>query len=111
MPNIDPKAVAVNAAGIADAFRLSQIEDHDGANRLEDLTQSHEGWVGVVVQISEAAEIMERYRVSQGPNASWGGELPYLYEVWDSIARTLWEYLDSDELDALVRRAIVALPS
>jgi hypothetical protein len=106
MPKIDPNAVAVNAAGIADAFHVLQAADDNGAARLEELTLAHEGWCGVMLQIAEAGEIMERYRHSQGVTATWGGDLPSLYSVWDAIARVIWERLGIEPLDGLVRSAI-----
>ena len=106
MLKIDPRAAAVNAAGIADALRTMQLADHDGANRMEDITRAHEGWVGVMLQVAEAGEIMERFRVTRGAKSTWGGELPYFYDVWDAIAQALWDQLGSMPLDALVRQAI-----
>jgi hypothetical protein len=56
--------------------------------------------------VSEAAECVEAYRVRHGMNATWGGELPYIYEVWDSVARMLWERMKSKSTAELVRVAI-----
>jgi len=106
MPKIDPAAFAVNAAGIADAFRGLQIAEQNGEARLEELTRAHEGWCGVVLRIAEAGEVMELFRAKYGIAATWGGELPYLYGVWDAIARALWADLGAVPLDALVEKAI-----
>lgn len=106
MPKIDPAAVAVNAAGIADAFRVLQVSDENGDARLEELTREYEGWCGVVLRIAEAGEIMEGFRAKHGVTATWGGDLPYLYEVWDAIAQALWEQLGMVPLDVIVQRAI-----
>ena len=111
MPKIDPAAVAVNAAGIADAFRALQIADQSGEARLEELTRAHEGWCGVVLRIAEAGEIMEDFRTKHGVTATWGGDLPYLYEVWDAIAQALWEQLGMVPLDVVVQRAIEQVES
>lgn len=106
MPKIDQRAVAVNAAGIADAFRLLQIVDHDGESRVDEIARSHEGWVVVMERIAEAGEIMERYRVQRGAMATWGGELAHSYDIWDAIAQSLWASIESVPLATLVRRAI-----
>jgi len=106
MSKIDPAAFAVNAAGIADAFRVLQRSELNGEARLEELTRAHEGWCGVMLRIAEAGKIMERFRTKYGIAATWGGELPYLYDVWDAIARALWADLGAVPLDALVEGAI-----
>jgi hypothetical protein len=49
---------------------------------------------------------MERYRVRQGASPAWGGDLPYLYDVWDLIARSLWDNFGSAPVDTLVEQAI-----
>ena len=106
MPKMDAAAIAVNAAGIADAFRVLQGAHENGEARLEALTRAHEGWCGVMLQIAEAGGIMERFRANHGDSATWGGELPYLYEVWDAIAQGLWDRLDEEPLDVVVHRSI-----
>lgn len=106
MPNIDPAAVAVNAAGIADALRACQLADSNGTVRLQWLTDHFESWVGVMMQVGEAAEMMEELRTEQGANATWGGELPYLYDVWDAIAKGLWADLGSQPVNVIVHRSI-----
>lgn len=73
MNNADPRAVATNAAGIADAFRVSHTEDDGGAARWEDLSDEFDGWIGIVEQIVLAAEAMEHHRQSFGETAAWGG--------------------------------------
>jgi hypothetical protein len=103
---MDTTAVAVNAAGIADALRVLQTARENGEARLEELTRAHEGWCGVMLRIAEAGEIMERFRANHGDAAKWGGKLPYLYEVWDSIAQGLWEHLGAEPLDVVVHRSI-----
>lgn len=106
MSKMDTTAVAVNAAGIADAVRVIQAAHENGEARLEELTRAHEGWCGVMLQIAEAGKIMERFRAKHGDSAKWGGELPYVYEVWDAIAHELYERLGTEPLDSLVHRAI-----
>jgi hypothetical protein len=106
MPKMDAAAIAVNAGGIADAFRVLQAAHENGEARLEELTREHEGWCGVVLRIAEAGEIMERFRAKHGDSATWGGELPYVYEVWDAIAQGLWDRLGEEPLDMVVRRSI-----
>lgn len=103
---MDPAAAAVNAAGIADALRVLQAAHENGEARLEELTRTHEGWCGVMLSIAEAGEIMESFRVKQGVSATWGGDLPYLYEVWDAIAQGLWDHLGKEPSDAIVLRSI-----
>jgi hypothetical protein len=106
MSKMDTATVAVNAAGIADAFRVLQAAHENGEARLGELTRAHEGWCGVMLQIAEAGEIMERCRAKHGPSATWGGDLPYLYEVWDAIAQGLRDHLGEDPLDVVVHRSI-----
>lgn len=106
MPTIDAAAIAVNAAGIADAFRVLQVADEEGEAHLEELTRAHEGWCGVVLRIAEAGEMMERFRATHGGSATWGGELPFLYQVWDAIAQGLWDHLGAEPVDAIVDRSI-----
>jgi hypothetical protein len=111
MPKIDPAAVAVNAAGIADALRCVQSDSVEDDARFEALTEEYSGWVGVLLQVVEAGELMERFRVSHGANAAWGGELPYLYDVWDAIAEAMWTKLGKEPLDQLVESAIEGVVS
>lgn len=106
MPKIDARAIAVNAAGIADAFRVVQMSDHDGERRAEGIARSHEGWIVVMESIAEAGEVMERCRVQRGTAATWGGELPHSYDVWDAIAQSLWTSIESVPIGTLVRRAV-----
>lgn len=106
MPMTDAAAVAVNAAGIADALRGLQAAHGNGDARREELTRAHEGWCGVMLHIAEAGEIMERFRAKRGTSATWGGDLPYLYEVWDAIAHGLWNHLGAEPLDVLVQQSI-----
>jgi hypothetical protein len=99
-------SVAINASGIADAFRLCQISDPDGAARVEWLTDHFEGWIGVMMRIAEAGEAMERFRTNLGAAARWGCELPDLYEVWDAIAQGLWDKLGATPVEQIVGHAI-----
>ncbi|HWL93049.1 MAG TPA: hypothetical protein VNT79_05910, partial [Phycisphaerae bacterium] len=75
-------------------------------DRFDALTEEYEGWVGVIMQIAEAGEIMERFRVKHGTTATWGGELPHLYDVWDAIAEAMWTTLGKELLNQLVESAI-----
>lgn len=106
MLKIDSAAVAVNAAGIAEAFRSAQVAAMVGNDRFQDLTEEYEGWVGVTRQIAEAGSLMEQFRVTHGITATWGGDLPYLYDVWDSIAAEMWTKLGDEPLQQLVESAI-----
>jgi hypothetical protein len=106
MPKIDPAAVAVNAAGIAEAFGSVQSSSKADRDRFDALSEEYEGWLGVITQIAEAGEIMERFRVKHGATATWGGDLPYLYDVWDSIAEAMWTKLGKEPLEQLVDFAI-----
>lgn len=106
MPNIDPAAVAVNAAGIAEAFGSVQSDVMADRARFGAITEEYGGWLGVTTQIAEAGEIMERFRVKNGATATWGGDLPFLYDVWDSIADGMRTKLGREPLDHLVESAI-----
>jgi hypothetical protein len=106
MPKIDPAAVAVNAAGIAEAVGSVQSDTATDKARFEALTEEYEGWVGVIMQIAEAGEIMERFRVKHGTTATWGGDLPHLYDVWNSVAEAIWTKLGKEPLEQLVESAI-----
>lgn len=106
MRQVDGYAVAVNAAGLADALRLCQSNDSDGDNRLACLSETFGGWTGVVHEIARAAEYMEAYRSLRGPRAAWGGELPFIYDAWDAVGRALWEHLGTSEVQGIVARGI-----
>jgi len=108
MTTLDPAALPINAAGIADAFRRCQFSDDDGAARSDDLSAQYNGWIGVVEEIAYAAEMMERFRIRHGTNAAWGAELPYIYDVWDAIAQALWDHLGNQPVDVIVETAISA---
>lgn len=108
MPKIDVAAVAVNAAGIADALRCLQTDNDANTSRFERLTEEYEGWVGVLTQVADAAELMEHFRIKQGATSVWGGDLPYLYEIWDAIALAMLNRLGAEPLDRLVTEAIEA---
>lgn len=109
MPKIDPAAVAINAAGIAEVIGSVQLGAATDKARFDALTEEYEGWVGVIMQITDAGEIMERFRVKHGTTAMWGGDLPYLYDVWDSIAEAMWTKLGKEPLNQLVESAIERL--
>lgn len=98
MPKIDPAAIAINAAGIADALARAEHHNAEAVARFERVTAEYGGHIGVMQQVVEAAKYMERFRVRHGTCATWGGELPYLYDVWDAIARALWLTLDEEPL-------------
>jgi hypothetical protein len=102
----DTRSIAFQAAGIANAFRNCQINDHDGSARWEDLSETFHGWIGLVEQIVLAAEAMEHHRQSLGRTAAWGGELPHVYEVWDAIAKLLWDELPVSDMAGLISRAV-----
>ena len=106
MSKIEHAAVAVHAAGIADSFVHVKSDDAETITQFEFITEECGGHVGIMLQIAEAAEIMELFRVRQGAAATWGGELPYLYDVWDAIAQALWARLGKEPLKQLVDSAI-----
>lgn len=106
MPKIDSVAVAVNAAGIADALACLESEDAEAVPRFECVAAEYGGHVGVIQQIADAADFMEQFRVRHGASAKWGSELPYLYDVWDAIAQRIWWELGKKPLDQIVASAI-----
>lgn len=106
MPKVDTAAIAVNAAGITDALASIECDNGEAAARFERTIERYEGRVGIMQQVAEAAETMEWVRVKHGVNARWGGELPYLYDVWDAIAQGLWDHLGAEPVDAIVHRSI-----
>lgn len=106
MTKIDRAAIAVNAAGIAEVIGSVQSGAATDKARFEALTGEYEGWVGVILQITDAGEIMERFRVKHGATATWGADLPHLYDVWNSIGEAMWAKLGKEPLDQLVEFAI-----
>lgn len=108
MPKRDHDAIAVYASGIANALACVGSGDAEEVARFERVAEEHGGHVGVMQEVTAAALAMERFRVSHGEAAKWGGELPYLYDVWDAIAMAIWLRLGSEPLDELVEAAICA---
>jgi len=100
------RSCAVNAAGIADQFRFRQLADEDGDNRLRDITDFANGWLGVADKLGEAGELMERIRLEHGPGANWGSTLPHVYDVWHAVSLILWHNFESPDLDRLIRLAV-----
>ncbi|MBX3322771.1 MAG: hypothetical protein KF757_07250 [Phycisphaeraceae bacterium] len=111
MSQIDLAVYAINAAGIADAFACLESEDAEAVARFARVTAECGGHVGIIKQIADAAEFMERFRVRHGASAKWGGELPYLYDVWDSIAQAIWLELEKKPIDQIVESAIWSVMS
>ncbi|MCL4741000.1 MAG: hypothetical protein KJZ54_02245 [Phycisphaerales bacterium] len=109
MLRIDQAAIAVAAAGIADSLASIKSYDAERVARFERVVEEYDGHVGIMERIAEAAEVMERFRVRHGAGAMWGGDLPYLYDVWDAIARALWTKLGTEPIDRLVESAIVTV--
>lgn len=105
----DTAAFAINAAGIAVSLCSLTHRAPSDAVRMVRLCEQFEGSLGVMSQIAAAGALMERYRFAHGPSAAWGGELPYLYDVWDAIAGALCEKLDGEPVDRLVLQAIDTL--
>lgn len=103
---VDPKMVALNAAGIADRFRLLQADDSDGSSRVEQLARDYGEWHLVLKRIVRAAEVMERVRAEFGREARWGRELPPIDDVWGAVAEALWHQMEQRNLAKLVRAAI-----
>jgi hypothetical protein len=106
VPKIDPAATAFHAAGIASALATMESEDVEDVARFHRVTEEYGGHVGVIHQVVKAAWHVERFRVKHGASARWGGELPYLYDVWDAIARAIRQKLDLEPLDQMVESAI-----
>lgn len=106
MTRLETHGCAVNAAGIADQFRLRQFADADGESRLRDISAFAGGWIGVAAKLGEAGEWMERVRAEHGQDAKWGEGLPHVYDVWWAIARAMWESFESEDLERLVRLAV-----
>jgi hypothetical protein len=111
MRKLDPRAVAVNAAGIADALACLRARDIGLAIGSATLTKECAGHIELMLQIVEAAEIMEQFRISRGSGAAWGGELPYLYEVWDAIADAMTARHEMMSFEASITVAIKAVTS
>lgn len=82
--------IALHAAGIADALRLAQIDDHDGDARYWEIANRMGGAIGIMAEIALAAEFMEAFRHRVSDDAQWGNELPHAYEAWFAIACGLW---------------------
>lgn len=101
-----PRACAINAAGIADRFRAAQCADHDGDNRMRDISMFANGWLGIAKKLGEAGEIMERLRLERGPDAKWGGELPHSYDVWHGIGLILWHNFENSDIEGMARLAV-----
>lgn len=106
MPKVDSAAIAVYAAGISDALACLESDDGAASARFERVIEEYEGRVGIMQQVAEAAEVMERFRIMHGASAGWGRELPYLYDIWDAIAQAMWDHLGSVPMETLVQRAI-----
>jgi hypothetical protein len=111
MSKIDHAAVAVHAAGIADSFVHAKAHDATATARCEFITEEYSGHVGIMQQIAEAAKLMECFRARHSAAATWGGELPYLYDVWDAIAQSLLTGLGKEPLERLVDSAIRSVVS
>ncbi len=106
MNDVDTGAIAVNAAGIADSMRGIACEGIVSDDRLSILSEQFSGSIGIMLQVAEAGAVMERFRVRQGPGATWGGELPYIYDVWDAIASAMWLHMEEESLEDIVLKAI-----
>lgn len=111
MPTCDHAAIAAYAAGIASSLACVESGDAKEVARLERVAEEHGGHVGIMQHVAEAAGAMERFRVRHGEDAKWGGELPYLYDVWDAIAMAIRLRLGTAPLDELVEAAIRATVS
>jgi hypothetical protein len=109
IPTTTPNTLAIYAAGIADSFRFCQINDEDGEARYTSLLDQYNGYIGLLREIADAAQYMEAYRLSHGPDAGWGLDLPYIYDVCDAIAEGLWHRLGSDDLEHIVKDAIAGI--
>lgn len=105
----DRHAPAVYAAGIASALTRVRAADPHEATRAKFIDDNFNGHAGLMEQVAEAAEMMERIRLEHGPSAAWGTDFPYVYDVWDRIANEMWVGLGSDPLEHLVDRAIRSL--
>ena len=109
MSDIDPGASAINAAGIANALACLVSSDAVGAARFELAVVESGGHVGLMQQVALAGMFMEQFRVRHGASAKWGGELSYLYDVWDSIAHAIWMDLGNMPINQIAESAIVSV--
>lgn len=102
----DVFAVALQAAGITESFCILATND---VKRLHKMDDRFEGRIGVLAQIVEAAQFVEKIRLEQ--KSAWGDDFPFPYEVWDEVAEYLWETLHVAELSeegilAAIKRVI-----
>lgn len=106
IPKSDLNEHAVYAAGIADSLACIDRTEPEAASRFNLIVQEFGGSVAIMEQIAEAAVTMERFRSHCGSSSTWGGDLPYLYDVWDAIARTIYTQLGTDTLENLINTTI-----
>lgn len=96
-------AIAMNAAGISDAFARARTGDHDGSDRYVDLANHFSGWIGIAQVLAEAAIEMEVVRVRVGEGADWGDGLPFWYDAWEAVGRALWDELPTRSAAVITR--------
>lgn len=106
MTVLNQSAHAINAAGISDSMQaIGSNVDRDRTG-VSPLIERFDGTIGIVMQIADAGALMEEYRVRLGASATWGCELPYIYDAWDAIASEMWARLGQEPLQQIVIRAI-----
>lgn len=96
-------AIAMNAAGISDAFGRAKLYDDGGGDCYVDLANHFGGWIGIAQVIAEAAIEMEVVKVRVGEGADWGAGLPFLYDAWEAVGRALWNELPTRSASAITR--------
>lgn len=106
---VDAFAIAMNAAGIADAFRFLRVTDSDGDNRYHSIADECGGFVGVAEGIAHSAVVMDRFRLKVGESSDWGKDLPHLYIAWGAIAEALWNHWESGPPELVTERALIHL--
>src|SRR5437660_477461 len=109
MTREEARTIALDAAGIMDAFRLAQVEDHDGCNRYEEISDDFGGFIGIADEIVSAAEAMDDFRRVVRADAKWGEELSHQYEAWDAAARGLRSVTGKRNTGEIVVRGLLRL--
>ena len=85
--------VALNAVGITDAFMGCMETDERGAARMEEIKDHFgNGWLGVAIQLADAARWMDECRCWH--TALCQSSDVFIYDIWDAIATGLWDRLD-----------------
>jgi len=105
----DSHEIAINAAGIADAFRVARSADHDGESRFQSIADAAGGFIGIAEAFSYAGATMERFRIKVGDESDWGDDLPHVYLAWGAIAFALWLHWEDGPPELVAERALIHL--